>query len=167
MFVRKSFVHSRLESEPCGCAPDQGPVSFCLPQLSLAPAEGTTRLQPPWCIPLTFLTPTPRAGSATGPSGCREPLTSASASPCLTSGILPTWWSCWTATPTASWSVSMGGTAHLCPLTSLWILSFCTSSLIASIRPRDLLSYTKVTLPSLLEGPPAAPCGAPGHQGGS
>lgn len=56
------------------------------------------------------------------------------------------------ATPTASWSVSMGETARLRPLTSLWISSFCISSLIASIKPRDLLSYTKVR-----PRPPRAP----------
>lgn len=89
----------------------------------------------------------PQGGSATGPFGFQEPPISTSTSPYLTSGILQTWWSCWTATPTASWSVSMEGTTHLCHLTSLWILSFCISSLIASIRPRDSLSYTKVRLP--------------------
>lgn len=88
--------------------------------------------------------PTPRGGSATGPSGSQEPRTSTSTSPCLTSGIPQTWWSCSMATPTMSWCVSTGETAHLRPLTSLWISSFCISSLIASIRPRDLPSYTKV-----------------------
>ena len=96
--------------------------------------------------------PMPRGWSVTGPSGSQELLTSSSTSPCLISGILQTWWSCWMAIPTASWSVSTGETAHLHPLTSLWISSFCISSLIASIRPRDLPSYTKVR-----PRPPRAP----------
>lgn len=62
------------------------------------------------------------------------------------------------ATPTKSWSDSMEGTAHLCPLMSPWILSFSISSLIASIRPRDLLSYTKVRLPCVSPALLAHPC---------
>lgn len=121
-----------------------GLLSFCVLQLLSVPVEETTQPWHLWSTLLTFLTPMPRGGSATGPFGSQEPPTSTSTSPCLTSGILQTWWSCWTAIPTVSWSDSMGGIAHLCPLMSLWISSFCISSPIASIKPRDLLFYTKV-----------------------
>lgn len=126
----------------------QGPLSSLL-QLSWAPVVGTTPPWQLWSTLLTSLTPTPLGGSATGLSGFQEPLASISTSRYSISGILQTWWSCWTATPTASWSASTAGAAHLCPSMSLWTSSFYISSLIASTRPRDLLSCTKVRYPCL------------------
>ena len=115
-------------------------------QLEWARAVETTRPRRGWSTPLTSPTSTALAASATGPSRSPDHPPSSSTSPSSTSLTRPTWWSCWTVTPTRWWRASTGAAHHGRWWTSRATLSYSTSTRTAPTRPRALPCFTKVSL---------------------